>query len=174
MPLGRRRVHTSILESRSNDIARMTSTMIGDPTVLSTIPVYNPPPVTRAPQGQPVIPAPHQGQPMTPHQGQQMTPTGQAGASSGGDMLSRVSVTSGQVAINWDKCMFTLSPGRFAAVSKYRGRVLIHVRDYVIDALSGKMYATKRGVAMKVDEWENLKLNMYAIDAAISVHLQEK
>ena len=70
--------------------------------------------------------------------------------------------------------MFTLSPGQFAAVSKYRGRVLIHVRDYVIDALSGKMYATKRGVAMKVDEWENLKSNMYAIDAAISVLLQEK
>ena len=27
---------------------------------------------------------------------------------------------------------------------------------------------------MKVDEWENLKSNMYAIDAAISMHLQEK
>ena len=154
----------------------MTSSMIGDPTVSSTTPVYNPPPVTRAPQGQPVTPAPHQGQPMTsaPHQGQQMTPTGQAGASSGGDLLSHVSVTTDQVAINGDKCMFTLSPGRFAAMSKYRGRVLIHVRDYVIDALSGKMYATKRGVAMKVDEWENLKSNMYAIDAAISMHLREK
>ena len=89
-------------------------------------------------------------------------------------MLSRVSVTSDQVAITGDKCMFTLSPGRFAAVSKYRGRVLIHVRDYVIYALSGKMYATKRGVAMKVDEWENLMSNMYAIDAAISTLLQEK
>ena len=142
----------------------------------TTPPVYNPPPVTRAPQGHPVTPAPHQGQQMTPHQGQQTTPTGQAAASSsgGGDLLSRVSVTSDEVAINGDKCMFTLSPGRFAAVSKYRGRVLIHVRDYVIDALSGKMYATKRGVAMKVDEWENLKSNMYAIDAAISVHLREK
>ena len=142
----------------------------------STTPVYNPPPVTRAPQGQPVTPAPHQGQQMTPHQGHPMTPSGQPAASSsgGGDLLSRVSVTSDQVAINGDKSMFTLSPGRFAAVSKYRGRVLIHVRDYVIDALSGKMYATKRGVAMKVDEWENLKSNMYAIDAAISMHLQEK
>ena len=88
-------------------------------------------------------------------------------------MLGRVSVRSDQVVIG-DKCMFTLSPGRFAAVSKYRGRVLIHVRDYVIDALSGKMFATKRGVAMKVDVWENLKLNMYAIDTAISVLLQEK
>ena len=47
------------------------------------------------------------------------------------------------------------------------------MRNYVIDALSGKMYATKRGVAMKVDEWENLKSNMYAIDADISVHLQK-
>ena len=159
----------------------MTSTMIGDPTVSSTTPlVYNPPPVTCAPQGHPVTPAPHQGQQMTPHQGHQTTPTGQAGASSsslgsgGVDLLSRVSVTSDQVVINGDKCMLTLSPGRFAAVSTYRGRVLIHVRDYVIDALSGKMYATKRGVAMKVDEWENLKSNMYAIDAAISVHLREK
>ena len=143
----------------------------------STTQVYNPPPVTRAPQGQPVIPSP-QGQQITlaPHQGQQMTSTGQVAASlgSGGDLLSRVNVTSDQVAINGDKCMFTLSPGRFAAVSKYRRRVLIHVRDYIIDALSGKMYATKRGVAMKVDEWENLKSNMYAIDASISVHLQEK
>ena len=34
---------------------------------------------------------------------------------------------------------------------------------------------TQKGVvAMKVDEWENLKSNMYAIDAAISVLLQEK
>ena len=89
-------------------------------------------------------------------------------------MLSCVSARSDQVAMNEDKCMFTLSPGRFAAVSKYRGRVLIHLRDYVIDALSGKMYATKRVVAIKVDEWENLKSNMYAIDAAISVLLQEK
>ena len=105
-----------------------------------------------------------------------MTPLSQPEASlgSGGDLLSCVSVRSDQVAINGDKCMFTLSPGRFAAMSKYRRRFLIHVRDYVIDALSGKMYATKRGVAMKVDEWENLKLNMYAIDAAISMHLQEK
>ena len=91
------------------------TTMIGDPTVSSTTPVYTPPPVTRAPyQGPPVTPAPHQGQLMTPapHQGQQTTPTGQAGASSGrGDLLSRVSVTSDQVAINRDKCMFTLSPG---------------------------------------------------------------
>ena len=163
LPLGRRRVHTSVL-SRSDDM----TTMIGDPTVSSTTPVYNPPPVTPSPQGQQMTPAPHQGQ--------QTTPTSQAAASlgSGGDLLSRVSVTSDQVAINGDKCMFTLSPGRFAAVSKYRGRVLIHVRDYVIDALSGKMYATKRSVAMKVDEWENLKSNMYAIDAAISVILQEK
>ena len=70
--------------------------------------------------------------------------------------------------------MFTLSPGRFAAVSKYRGRILIHVRDYVINALSGKIYPTKRDVAMKVEKWENLKLNMDAIDAAIRVLLQEK
>ena len=59
--------------------------------------------------------------------------------------------------------MFTLSPGHFAAVSKYRGRVLIDMRDYIIDALSGKMYATKRGVAMEVHEWENLKLNLYEV-----------
>ena len=57
--------------------------MIGDPTVYSTTPVYNPPPVTLAPQGQPVIPSP-QGQPMTPtpHQGQQMPPTDQPASSS--------------------------------------------------------------------------------------------
>ena len=40
--------------------------------------------------------------------------------------------------------------------------------------LSGKIYATKRGIAMKVDEWEYLKSNMYAIGAAISVFLQKK
>ena len=89
------------------------------------------------------------------------------------DILSHISVRSDQVAIV-DRRMFTLSPGRFAAVSKCRGRVLKHVRDYIIDALSVKMFATKRGGAMKVDEWANLKLNMYAIDAAISILLQEK
>ena len=124
--------------------------------------------MTPSPQGQQMTPAPHQGQQMT-STSQAVVPTG-----SGGDLLSRVSVRSDQVAINGDKCMFTLSPVCFAAVSKYSGRVLIHVRDYVINALSGKIYATKRDVAMKVDQWENLKLNMYAIDAAISVLLQEK
>ena len=146
-------------------------------TTPAAVPVYNPPPVTRAPQGQPVSPS-SQGQQMTPAplQGQQMSPTSQPAVSSGsgGDMLSRVSVRSEQVAIIGDKCMFTLSPGHFAAVPKYRGRVLIHGRDYIIDAQSGKMFATKRGVAMKVDEWENLKSKMYAIDEAISVLLQEK
>ena len=67
----------------------MTS-MIGDPTVSSTTPLYNPPPVTCDPQGQPVTPSP-QGQPMTPapHQGQETTPTGQPAASSGsgGDLF---------------------------------------------------------------------------------------
>ena len=172
LPFRYGRVHTCIL-SRSDDIATMT-TMIGDPAVLSTTPVYNPPPVTRAPQGQLMTPSP-QGQQMTPapHQGQQMTSTGQAAVSlpSGEDLLSRV--RSDQVAINGDKCMFALSLGHFAAMSKHRGRVLIHVRDYVIDALSGKMYATKRGVAMKVDESENLK-SIDAIDAAITILLQEK
>ena len=54
---------------------------------------------------------------------------------------------------------------------KCKAKVLIHVKDYLTNALSGKMFATKRGVAMKVYAWENLKLNMYAIDAAISVLL---
>ena len=165
-------MHTSVM-SRSDDM----TTMIGDLTVSSTTSVYNPPPVTRAPQGQPVTPSP-QGHQITPapHQGQQLTPTSQPAASSGsgGEMLSHVSVRSDQLAINGDKSMFTLSPGHFAAVSKYRGRVPIHVRDYIIDALSDQMYATKRGVAMKVYEWENLQSNMYAIDEAISVLLQEK
>ena len=114
----------------------------------STTPVYNPPPVTRAPQGQPVTPSP-QGQQMmpVPYHGQQTTSTGQAAvlSISRGDLLSRVSVRSDQVAINGDKCMFTLSPGHFAAMSKYRGKVLTNVRDYIIDALSDKMYDTKRG-----------------------------
>ena len=37
-----------------------------------------------------------------------------------------------------------------------------------------KCMPQKGVVAMKVDEWENLKSNMYVIDAAISVLLQEK
>ena len=74
----------------------MTS-MIGDPTVSSTTPVCNPPPVTRAPQGQTVTPS---------LQGQQMTSAGSSG--SGGDMLCHVSVRSDQVAIG-NNCMPTLS-----------------------------------------------------------------
>ena len=67
LPLGRQRVHTSVL-TRSDDFATMT-TMIGGPTVSSTtpaaVPMYKPPPVTHAPQGQPVTPS-SQGQQMTP------------------------------------------------------------------------------------------------------------
>ena len=127
------------LTRSEEDIAAMT-TLIRDPTVSGTtlahVPVYNPPPATCDPRGQ------------------QTTPTSQSAPSgSGENLLSHVSVRSDQVAVG-DKCMFTLSPGHFAAVYKYRGRVLIHVKDYSIDALSDKMFATKRGVAMKVDEWE--------------------
>ena len=114
------------LTRSEEDIAAMT-TMIGDPTVSSTtptaVPVYNPTPVTRAPQGQQMSPAP-QGQRMTPapHQAQETTPTSQPAVSSGsgGDILGRESVRSDQLEIG-DKCRFTLSPGHFAAVSKYRG-----------------------------------------------------
>ena len=96
------------------------TTMIGDPTVSSTTPVYNSPPVTRAPQDQQMTPS-SQGQQMTPapHQAQHPTATSQPTVSSGsgGDLLGRVSVRPDQVAIG-DKCMLTLSPGCFAAVSK--------------------------------------------------------
>ena len=70
---------------------------------------------------------------MTPApQGQQMTPTSKpASSGSGGDIMSCLSVTSDQVVIG-NKCMFTLSHGHFSAVSMYSGRVLIHVRDYII------------------------------------------
>ena len=80
----------------------------------STTPVYNPPAVPRAFQGQPVTPSP-QGQQMTPAPllGQQMTSTSQAAvvSGSGGDLLTSLSVRSDQVAIIGDKCMFILSPG---------------------------------------------------------------
>ena len=88
------------------------TTMIGDPTVTSTtpadVPVYNPPPVTCAPQGHPLTPSP-QGQQMTPGplQGQQTTPTGQPAVSSGsgGDMLSRVTVRSELQLMRINACL---------------------------------------------------------------------
>ena len=83
-------------------------------------------------------------------------------------------VSHGKTDHSGDKYVYALSPGRYAAVSLYRGKVLIHVRDYVIDIISGKMYATKRGIAMKVNKWEKLKENMYQIDAAVTAILQQQ
>ena len=72
-----------------------------------------------------------------------------------GDIMNKVSHGG-----FWNNFMHALNPGRHAAVTKYRGKVLIHVGNYIIDALF-----------MKVDEWENL--NLYAIDTAKIVLLQE-
>ena len=85
------------------------TTLVGDPTVSSTtpaaVPVYNPPPMTRVPQGQLMTPSPQGQMTPAPHQGQQ-TSTVQAAISSGsgGDLLSRVSVRSDQV-VTGDKCL---------------------------------------------------------------------
>ena len=46
-----------------------------------------------------------------------------------------------------DKFMARIGDGRYVTVSLYRGSVLVHLRDYIKDEKSGKMYATKKGIA---------------------------
>lgn len=64
--------------------------------------------------------------------------------------------------------MVQIGHNRYAVVSVYRGTLLVHVREYMTDANTGRQFATKKGIGLKVNEWQALKRSIAQIDAAIS------
>ena len=46
--------------------------------------------------------------------------------------------------------------GKYVKVSSYRKEPYVNIRDYAISA-DGQLYATKRGILLKPEEWKQLK-----------------
>ena len=70
--------------------------------------------------------------------------------------------------------MVGIGGGRYVVVSQYRGVTLIHIREYVTDAVSGKQYATKKGIGLKVNQWEVVKKVIRQVDQAVSLYEKKK
>jgi len=53
--------------------------------------------------------------------------------------------------------------GKFITIRKHRGDMKINIRDYVRDSCE-KLYSTKRGIMLNVQEWNNLKESISLVD----------
>ena len=53
--------------------------------------------------------------------------------------------------------------GKFITVRKHKGEMKINIRDYVRDSCE-KLYSTKRGIMLNVQEWNNLKDQIGLVD----------
>ena len=60
-----------------------------------------------------------------------------------------------------------------ALVKEYEGQVLIHFRHYFKASGQDRWYPTKRGVALTLEEWDNLIEAIISIDAEVR-HLRCK
>ena len=52
-------------------------------------------------------------------------------------------------------------------VKEYEGQVLIHLRHYFKAAGEDRWYPTKKGVALTLEEWDNLTESFVSIDAEV-------
>jgi len=53
--------------------------------------------------------------------------------------------------------------GKFITIRKHNGEMMINIRDYVRDSCE-KLYSTKRGIMLNVQEWNNLKDKISLVD----------
>jgi len=53
--------------------------------------------------------------------------------------------------------------GKFITIRKHNGEMKINIRDYVRDSCE-KLYSTKRGIMLNVQEWNNLKDQISLVD----------
>ncbi len=63
---------------------------------------------------------------------------------------------------------FPLGSDRYLVVSKWKGQTRISLREYVSYDGSDKLYPTKKGIALTVDNWIDLKLVFDEINALLS------
>lgn len=66
---------------------------------------------------------------------------------------------------NWEK-KFVLEENRYLSVTKFRGDVKIHIRDWFQDH-NGILKPTKSGVVLTSNQWEKIKLLIKSVDIVI-------
>ncbi len=57
-----------------------------------------------------------------------------------------------------DEMKFSLGNERYLVVSKWKGQTVINVREYQSYVGSDKLYPTKKGIALTVENWLDLKM----------------
>lgn len=56
-----------------------------------------------------------------------------------------------------DLCMFHLGNERYVVVNEFNGKMLIHIRQYDMDAKRTVRYPTKRGITLNVEKFKKLE-----------------
>ena len=60
--------------------------------------------------------------------------------------------------------------GKYVKVSHYRQRPYVNIRDYAT-TVNGQLYATKRGILLKPEEWKQLKKCVKEVDQELKLNL---
>ncbi|NWI68517.1 TCP4 polymerase, partial [Todus mexicanus] len=67
---------------------------------------------------------------------------------------------------NEEEGMFQVGRTRFVRVSCFRGKVLVDIREFYTDT-EGNLKPGKKGIALSLDQWNQLKEIIPEIDAAV-------
>nr|XP_033789232.1 activated RNA polymerase II transcriptional coactivator p15 [Geotrypetes seraphini]XP_033789238.1 activated RNA polymerase II transcriptional coactivator p15 [Geotrypetes seraphini] len=79
---------------------------------------------------------------------------------------SKSSASSKQSSSSRDDNMFQIGKMRYVSVRDFKGKVLIDIREYWIDA-EGDMKPGRKGIALNPEQWNQLKEQISDIDDAI-------
>lgn len=66
-----------------------------------------------------------------------------------------------------EESKITIGRNRFVDVSKYKGKMLVNIREYYTDE-TGEWKPGRKGIALKLEEWEELWNNKERVDEMIA------
>lgn len=64
---------------------------------------------------------------------------------------------------------YSIGAEKMIKVSNFRDQTLIHIRQYYTDKTTGEEKPTKKGIALKPEQWEQLKALVPTVDEAIEL-----
>lgn len=65
------------------------------------------------------------------------------------------------------EAVFTIGPKRKVTVSLFKGNILVNIREFYEDKATGEEKPGNKGIALSLDQWNQLKTQMDQIDAAV-------
>ena len=68
---------------------------------------------------------------------------------------------------NWEK-KFALEENRYRSISKFRGDLKTHIRDWRFHDHCDKLRPTKSGVVLTPKQWKKMKLLMKSMDEVLT------